>query len=727
MSDLQDSLLSDYNDELKAYAIRRKETSDRRDQVADLEADARGREGDGRRQARRGQGPPRQARGRGARGDPLPRQRRPGPASASRPRAARPRPCSTPWRRSATPTSTAPPARRLRLLRPDDDGLGAGRRLAAALVERPVRHPAPHISDSQLQPGDLVFYYSPISHVGDVHRQRHDRARRQPRRRRPGEPLCTPCRTSARSALADRATRRGRPSPLVGGRCSRCRGPARPAASPTSRTSRRRPTASSDAVDRRRRATDRSTGSSAPCGAMTPTPRPTLGADADAGRPAPLDRRTPRAPSTRRRDLPLRRENGRITPDGSLDGRGRDHLADRRVRRRPGAGARSSSRSPTAASGSPRSAAAWDVTPVWLTGPATVRRTADIVVLVAGGALPVRPLVAEARAGAACVARRVLGSRPGRLVVEVPGVRRRPGRRPRAADPGRTTPWPRSPTSADGANVPGHARSTSSSTPTSSADSSPLAAQVVISHEAVHVADRARRQSGADSWLLEGFADYVALRDVDLPLSRTAGQIIAQVRRTRRSRRSCRARPTSTPGAAHLGAAYEACWLACVTLAEHGGEEALVALYDAVDGGADLDAELRSQFGWTIADLTRRVAGSRSCQTWLREPAERDRTPGRARSRPSSASPRSCCSPPGWCRGTRSRAGRPTRSPPTGLHAEQIQRAEDYARWAGSGAGLARRVARRGLLARLRRGRPAARRPAAAAGGGCGWSWPSPR
>ena len=38
VSDLQDSLLSDYNDELKAYAIRRKETQDRRDQIADLEA-----------------------------------------------------------------------------------------------------------------------------------------------------------------------------------------------------------------------------------------------------------------------------------------------------------------------------------------------------------------------------------------------------------------------------------------------------------------------------------------------------------------------------------------------------------------------------------------------------------------------------------------------------------------------------------------------------------------
>ncbi|WP_183094595.1 C40 family peptidase [Nocardioides stalactiti] len=39
VGDLQASLLSDYNDELKAYAIRRKETADRRDQVADIEAE----------------------------------------------------------------------------------------------------------------------------------------------------------------------------------------------------------------------------------------------------------------------------------------------------------------------------------------------------------------------------------------------------------------------------------------------------------------------------------------------------------------------------------------------------------------------------------------------------------------------------------------------------------------------------------------------------------------
>ena len=37
--------------------------------------------------------------------------------------------------------------------------------VAAALVQRPVRHRAGTSPPSDLQPGDLVFYYSPISHV----------------------------------------------------------------------------------------------------------------------------------------------------------------------------------------------------------------------------------------------------------------------------------------------------------------------------------------------------------------------------------------------------------------------------------------------------------------------------------------------------------------------------------------------------------------------------------
>ncbi len=238
--------------------------------------------------------------------------------------------------------------------------------------------------------------------------------------------------------------------------------------------------------------------------------------------------------------------------------------------------------------------------PVWLTGAATVRRTGDVVVLVADGVLPVRPLVAEAEQ-ALDVARRVLGGSVGRLVVEVPPT----------ADalhsalglpPGTYDAVAAVTTSADGGNVPGTPIHIFIN-PDVFGRLGPLAAQVVISHEAVHAVTQAP-ESGAAAWLLEGFADYVALRDVRLPLTRTAGQIIAQTRED--------GVPDALPSrvdldsqAAHLGAAYESAWLVCVTLAEHGGEEALVAFYDAVLDGADLEDELRSRFGWSIVDLTR--------------------------------------------------------------------------------------------------------------------------
>ena len=76
----------------------------------------------------------------------------------------------------------------------------------------------PHVSSSDLQPGDLVFYYSPISHVAHVHRQRPDRARRQPRRGRPRG-----------RCLLDAVRRRGPPW-LIPGRTrrDRTRGPVVP-------------------------------------------------------------------------------------------------------------------------------------------------------------------------------------------------------------------------------------------------------------------------------------------------------------------------------------------------------------------------------------------------------------------------------------------------------------------------------------------------------------------
>ena len=241
-------------------------------------------------------------------------------------------------------------------------------------------------------------------------------------------------------------------------------------------------------------------------------------------------------------------------------------------------------------------------TPVWLGGVTAARRTDDVALVLAQDALPLRPLRAQAEEALAVV-RRVLGPRADRLVVEVPAS----GAALHAAlglPPGTYDAVAAVTTSADGANVPGSPVHVFLN-PDVFGGLGPLAAQIVMSHEAVHALTSAPTVATAvEPWLLEGFADYVALRDVDLPVSRTAGQVIAQVRE--------HGVPTALPSrvelgttAEHLGAAYEAAWLVCVTLAEHGGEEALVRFYDAVIDGADLEVALRQQLGWTIGDLTR--------------------------------------------------------------------------------------------------------------------------
>lgn len=244
-------------------------------------------------------------------------------------------------------------------------------------------------------------------------------------------------------------------------------------------------------------------------------------------------------------------------------------------------------------------------TPVWLSGPVRVLRTARTLVLAAGDGPRARRALAgyAARARAAVpVVRRVLPAWRGGLVVEVPrtaaGLDRTLG-----AEAGRYAGIAAVTTTADGsldAGAPVHVFVN----PEVFGDLLPRGAQVVMSHETVHVATDAAR-SAMPLWLLEGFADYVALRGVDLPLSTTAGQVIAQVRRD--------GPPDALPGAEeldaaapHLGAAYEAAWLACVELAEEGGEARLVRLYDRVDAGASVAGALRSSYGLGVGAFTDR-------------------------------------------------------------------------------------------------------------------------
>ena len=117
-------------------------------------------------------------------------------------------------------------------------------------------------------------------------------------------------------------------------------------------------------------------------------------------------------------------------------------------------------------------------------------------------------------------------------------------------------------------------------------------AQVVMSHETTHVATDATFAS-MPTWLLEGFADFVALDGAGVPVDLAARQILDRIRKD--------GLPSGLPStgdldppANGLGATYEEAWLACRFLAQEYGARALVRFYRAVDEGSSTQAAFRS-------------------------------------------------------------------------------------------------------------------------------------
>ena len=241
-----------------------------------------------------------------------------------------------------------------------------------------------------------------------------------------------------------------------------------------------------------------------------------------------------------------------------------------------------------------------DRLPLWLAGPLDVCRAKGALVMAAGsdaGGASYQRWAGRAVAQA----RKVLGGRGG-LVVEVPSDEKGL-ERALDVDDGTYSAIAAVTAPVDGSQTPRSPVHVFVN-PSVYDDLDPMAAQVVMTHEAVHALTGASLVRKAPLWLVEGFADYVALRDVDLPLSKTAGQLIKQVRR-QGAPKTLPDDAQFDPAATHLGTVYEAAWQVTVTLAEHGGETALVDLYRSVLAGTPLEQALRQHFGWSMADLTR--------------------------------------------------------------------------------------------------------------------------
>ncbi|UFN45611.1 hypothetical protein [Nocardioides okcheonensis] len=238
--------------------------------------------------------------------------------------------------------------------------------------------------------------------------------------------------------------------------------------------------------------------------------------------------------------------------------------------------------------------------PLWLRGGLSVARAPGVLVLLDGPQRLADDVARRAVAGVGVV-RRVLPAWSAPVVVEVPASAADLDET-LGAEPGTYAAIAAVTTAAGdgtGAAAPVHVFVN----PEVTAGLRRAGAQVVMSHELVHLATDATR-TPMDTWLLEGFADYVALRDVRLPDRTTLGRAIAAARADGVPGRLPEAADFDTR-AGDLQARYEQAWLGCRVVAEALGEQGLVRLYEAAAAGEPVDAAL-ARAGLPVAELTRR-------------------------------------------------------------------------------------------------------------------------
>ena len=246
--------------------------------------------------------------------------------------------------------------------------------------------------------------------------------------------------------------------------------------------------------------------------------------------------------------------------------------------------------------------AAGDRGALWLSGPVQVARTTNTLVIASPGTASGTSASLSARAvRAVSDVRKVLPTWSGPLVVEAPASEQELERLI-GARTGSYTAIAGVTTTVDGtkqAGTPVHVYLN----PAVFGTLGPRGAQVVLSHEATHVATRASFAT-LPTWLLEGFADYVALDHAGIAFTTAAGQVLRRVRRE--------GAPTALPGASDLapsagglGATYEEAWTACRFLARSRGERTLVDFYRAVSDGEGVKSAFREVVGTSQAAFVR--------------------------------------------------------------------------------------------------------------------------
>ncbi len=127
---------------------------------------------------------------------------------------------------------------------------------------------------------------------------------------------------------------------------------------------------------------------------------------------------------------------------------------------------------------------------------------------------------------------------------------------------------------------------------------------ILLAHEATHIATRSA-DTPAPTWLVEGFADYVAY-DAYPTTAMTAAALVADVK-AHGVPTELPADSAFSPSAPDLALSYAKSWLACRFLAETFSATRLAQFYAEVDRGSSVDRASRQVFG---LDQSRLVADS---------------------------------------------------------------------------------------------------------------------
>lgn len=138
--------------------------------------------------------------------------------------------------------------------------------------------------------------------------------------------------------------------------------------------------------------------------------------------------------------------------------------------------------------------------------------------------------------------------------------------------------------------------------PTHFATMDARASQVVVSHEATHLLTGAVG-TNAETWVAEGYADFVALHDDTAPLSLSAGQILNQVKKDG-APKALPSQDDFDRGGHGLGAVYESAWMVFRMLGERNSDATIVRFYRDVLAGTEVDTALRRAFDVSLAQLT---------------------------------------------------------------------------------------------------------------------------